>query len=327
MSDPGRALAVRVKRTAKRFRGTGPGQAVEAGVNELWFQRDRAARRRQYPRLDIPPVDETVRLLRRDGFAVLPGVGDLDALARLAREFDACLSAGRHLNRPTHDAIRPAGETAEASALVSDDDIAGGEERLRHLTNYLSVDEPFVACPAAVELAFTPLLLRIAGAYLGCPPAVGGVNLRRSFVNDLTEFDTLFFHSDPNSPRFLKFFFYLNDVDEGGGPFAYIPGTHRQKFRGWRRKYRWTPEEIETIYPGRVRLATARVGDLVIADTTGFHRGTKVVTRDRTMLTVNMVVHREFHGRQVGFKLPRAATTGFTPAQQAGTDFLDLVDS
>ena len=37
----------------------------------------------------------------------------------------------------------------------------------------------------------------------------------------------------------------------------------------------------------------AGAGDLIIARTTGFHRGTKVKSRDRYMYTINYVVHPE----------------------------------
>jgi hypothetical protein len=326
-SEPSTASpAHRVRQLVRRGRSTPLGESIERGYNELVFRRDQRARRRAHPTLSPASTDATVQTLRRDGFAIIRDAVSPALVERLAAELDACFAERRHLNRPSLDAGREAGDLAEAAASVSDADLAQGEARLRELTNYVSVDQPFVACPTAVELAFLPLLIDLASAYLRCPPAIGGVNLRRSYVNDLPEFDTLHFHSDPNSPRFLKFFFYLNDVDDRGGPFAYVPGTHRDKFRGWRRKYRWTPQEIASIYgEDRIVYATANVGDLVVADTTGFHRGTKTESRDRSMLTVNYVVHKEFRGRQEPFEILASSMLGFTPSQLAAADFLRVV--
>jgi hypothetical protein len=57
---------------------------------------------------------------------------------------------------------------------------------------------------------------------MDCQPAFGTCNLRKSFVNNMSEGGNQIYHVDPNSPRFLKFFVYLDDVDENGGPFIKI---------------------------------------------------------------------------------------------------------
>ena len=31
----------------------------------------------------------------------------------------------------------------------------------------------------------------------------------------------------------MKFFLYLNDVDEDGGPFCIVKGSFKNKFEGW----------------------------------------------------------------------------------------------
>lgn len=153
------------------------------------------------------------------------------------------------------------------------------------------------------------------------------MNLRKSYGNSLPEFDTLYFHVDPNSPKFQRFFFYLQDVDLSGGPFCYVQGSHRRRFAGWQRKARWTPEEMAAVY-GRenVLQLTARLGDLVVADTNGFHRGTKILASDRAMLTVNYVIHEELDGTQdqSQFPLPRAVYDRLPPLERAVADFLEI---
>ena len=42
-----------------------------------------------------------------------------------------------------------------------------------------------------------------------------------------------------------------------------------------------------------VKFIEANKGDLIAATTTAFHRGTKPLTNERTMLTINHVIHPE----------------------------------
>jgi Phytanoyl-CoA dioxygenase (PhyH) len=183
-----------------------------------------------------------------------------------------------------------------------------------------------VACPSSIPFVFSELLIDIAAAYLGCMPAMGGLNLRKSFVNDLPDMETNHFHCDGNSPRFLKFFLYMNDVDALGGPFCYVAGSHTKKPFDWRRKYHWSREEIESYYgPDAIRLMTGKVGDLIIADTTGFHRGVKVQSAPRRMLTIDYTIHREYWRDAPAAAMPTDAIENFTTKQRAATEFSRLV--
>jgi hypothetical protein len=179
-----------------------------------------------------------------------------------------------------------------------------------------------VACPTSTAFIFSEPLIDIAAGYLDCMPALGGLNLRESFVNDLPDMETNHFHCDGNSARFLKFFLYLNDVDAQGGPFCYVTGSHAKKPFDWRRKYHWSPEEIETYYGSdAIRVMTANVGDLIIADTTGFHRGVKVLSAPRGMLTIDYVVHREYWLDTPAAVVPSEATKAFSEKQRAAAEF------
>jgi hypothetical protein len=237
-------------------------------------------------------------------------------------DLEARIREGRHLLALSDDRARPAGDQAAPAAFLGPEDVGKGEAHFRELTNQAAVEEPLLRCPAVLPLAFGDLVLGVASGYLGCFPGLGTLNLRRSYRNGLPEFDTNHFHSDPNSPRFVKAFFYLNDVDEEGGPFCYVKGSAARKFPGWRGKYRWTEEEIRRAYgPDCLVSLTGSVGDVLFADTTGFHRGTKVRSRDRSMLTLNYLVHPE----DVRFRLPADAHRSLSPLQQAAAEFLQVV--
>jgi hypothetical protein len=295
----------------------------------LEFERDREKRLERYPESARRSGSSgAVAQLNRDGFAILPKAVPVEAVQSVRRELEERLDTGTGLLPVSDDAARKPGDRGAATKFLTPEELARGQSLLRERTNYAAVTEPFLTCPASIPLAFDQRLIDIATEYLQCTPAIGGLNLRKSYRNQLPEFDTLYFHVDPNSPKFLKFFFYLNDVDADGGPFCYVRGSHRRRFAGWNRKYRWEFDEIAPIYgEENVLLLTAKAGDVVVADTNGFHRGTKIKGADRGMLTVDYVLHQEFEGAQKPFKLKRRAFERLTPTQRPAADFLEIVDA
>lgn len=247
------------------------------------------------------PPDEFKSLLGdlvADGMAQRDEFVSVELVSSTRNDLIRELESGRFLVPVSNDAVREQGSRAPAESFLAADVLSRGPDAYRNLTNYVAVEQPFLRSISALRLALDERLLSIASAYLGGPAAIGGSNLRRSFANSLTEFDTLWFHSDPNSPRILKVFLYLTDVDENSGPFCHVRGSQRVKFRGWRLSYRLTDDDILRHYSrDDVKLAVGRPGSVVFADTTGFHRGTKCKSRDRDMLTINYVLEPEFGGK------------------------------
>jgi ectoine hydroxylase-related dioxygenase (phytanoyl-CoA dioxygenase family) len=294
----------------------------------LRFHRDRIQRNWRYrgSAFSVRAYPDVLSSLKTNGYAIMRGAIDKDRVHAIKREMDQLLNAGEHLNAISKDSVRTAGDLGGAATFLTREEVARGEDYYRQHTNYVSIAEPLLNCPSVPGLAFDEMLIDIATGYLGGVPAIGGLNLRKSFVNDLPEYDTLHFHCDGNSPRFVKFFFYLNDVDERGGPFCYTSGSHKEKFNGWDSKYRWLPSEVEAMYgKDRIRYLTAEVGDLLAADTTGFHRGTKAIAHDRSMLTLNFTLHPEYWNPVPQFKIGSDVYERFTPKQRAATDFLEVV--
>ena len=234
---------------------------------------------------------DTIEALNTDGFCILKDAFDVEKLLRLKEEAEAVISAGQHLK-------------------VNND-------------HWQTIEQPFLHCPMAVDIAFDDLLINIASEYFQCIPALGTFNLRKSLVNTLPEDTTNLFHADKNSVRFIKFFFYLNDVNSPEeGPLTIVEGSLKNKFLGWQHKYRWSEEEMKTIYgEDSFRYLTANVGDVIIANTTAFHRGTKVKTRNRTMLTLNYVIHPE-EWRPASFMIKQNDYNDLPGAKKPVTDFL-----
>ena len=100
------------------------------------------------------------------------------------------------------------------------------------------------------------------------------------------------YHRDRNSFKILKFFIYLNDVDRDCGPFSYIEKSHINWPFLSNKQYRWKDENIFNLMPkANTFYATGNLGDLIIADTTGFHKGNNFNKGFRTMLTVMYCIH------------------------------------
>ena len=99
-------------------------------------------------------------------------------------------------------------------------------------------------------------------------------------------------HRDFNDKHLLKAFLYLVDVDEGTGPFQYVPGSAPGGRYG--DAWPWRPlgenyppeEELESRIPGdAVKRFTGPKGTLLFCNTAGFHRGGFATTAPRVLAT------------------------------------------
>lgn len=158
---------------------------------------------------------------------------------------------------------------------------------------FLSVPQPLYNVPEISEIIFDDALVNVAKSFFECMPAIGTLNLRKSFANNLPSDKTTLYHVDPNALYFFKAFVYLKDVDSvEDGPFTYIEGSVDEKPENLTDKYRWQDEEIETFYgKQRVKHLTGKKGDVIFAVTNGFHKGQKCVRKDRELLTIDFVCH------------------------------------
>ena len=165
---------------------------------------------------------------------------------------------------------------------------------------YKTFAEPLLCCEEIIDLATTEPIFNVASEFYKCIPSLGVSKIHKSLVNDLPKSGTNFFHYDRNSLWFLKAFIYLNNVDENGGPFTYVEGSHKNKIKNLNNRkqqmesFRFTDEEITDYYgKDNIKQITGEVGDVIFANTVGIHRGTKTLEKERTMITMNFVIHPE----------------------------------
>jgi hypothetical protein len=190
-------------------------------------------------------------------------------------------------------AARFAAETE--AGLVGDREglrVRAGKEFVVRLHSYgveLGMDDPWFAVCASHRM------LDVANTYLGLLSKLEYVDMWYSVPQpaDASRVSSQRWHRDFNDKYLLKAFLYLVDVDEGTGPFEYVPGSAP----GGRHADAWPWRPLGDNYPpdgelekripeDGVRTFVAPKGTLVFCNTSGFHRGGFATERARVLATV-----------------------------------------
>jgi len=278
-----------VHRTKTRFaaRVNHVASALEKrGVRATYALHDRVlsnrSSRRQFSSA-APELDEVqlkiVSELDADGYCVIP-FSDLvsedsvtEAIEEQAAEFVRETEAGL---AGDGDALR----------------VRAGKEFVVRLHSYgaeLDSDEPWFAVCASHRM------LDIANTYLGLWSKLEYVDMWYSIPEaaDADRKASQRWHRDFNDQHLLKAFLYLVDVDEGTGPFEYVPGS--APGGPYADAWPWQPlgenyppaGELEKRIPeDGIRTFTAPKGMIVFCNTAGFHRGGFATERPRVLATV-----------------------------------------
>lgn len=92
------------------------------------------------------------------------------------------------------------------------------------------------------------------------------------------------FHRDSPFSHQVKCIWYMSDVDETNGPFAYVPGTHRNLIAQKRRYPLGTYRFVSV--PDRLEPVTAPAGTLLVCDTRAIHGGLPIEAGARYAVTL-----------------------------------------
>lgn len=124
----------------------------------------------------------------------------------------------------------------------------------------------------------------IAQEYIGCRPILSSISLWLDPVMDGSgkddhkndTYDPHIYHYDNDGPKFLKFFFYLTDVDRESGAHCVIQKTqHPIKDKKFAASKRYTEEELLNHYGKENEIVfEAPAGTIIAEDTMAFHKGT-----------------------------------------------------
>jgi hypothetical protein len=200
-------------------------------------------------------VDETVRLLQRDGFAVLPGRLD-DA---------ACADLERTARRAECDLV--GGDAAGGRARF--------DERAPLAVRYDVPEDEVVRSVAAQRLIADRSLFQIASRYLGMSPVQDLVAMWWSTPagEGASAAAAQQFHFDLDRLSFVKVFVFLTDVDQTTGPHEYVRGSHRSTPQELRRDRRHSDGEVLRAFHDDVVSIEGLRGTIFLADTRGLHKG------------------------------------------------------
>jgi hypothetical protein len=215
--------------------------------------------------------------LNRDGIAITTA----DALFGADRAYADLAAEVERLEReqaPQLEAIRNANGSGRAVEKSFLHELLGPRPEL----------DPTTPC---ARFALNQRILRIANAYFGMYTRLRTYNVWHTFVSSTDAKQSQLWHRDREDLLILKVFVYLNDVDDGAGPFTYAPGTHKKgpiqtlppsfDEQGVRRS---TDEQMATVVPAsRWIKAVGPRASIIFADTHGYHKGGLCRERDRIM--------------------------------------------
>ncbi|MEG3858155.1 hypothetical protein [Microcoleus sp. herbarium12] len=144
-------------------------------------------------------------------------------------------------------------------------------------------------------------ILAIAAKFLGAEPVHMGSEISWSFPvpaeNHVQQREAAqVFHYDLDDYRFIKFFFYLTDVDMFSGPHTYVSGTHKGKKLMHQvigtRCADIDDEKIVEHYGDRnVINICGKAGFGFVENPLCFHRGTQPIKKARLMLQLEYTIN------------------------------------
>jgi hypothetical protein len=164
------------------------------------------------------------------------------------------------------------------------------------LGSYFSAE----TCPAVKKLERDPGLLAIAAKFLGADPIHMATEIWWSFPVAATSFEQLraaqVFHYDLDDYRFIKFFFYLTDVDLSSGPHILIRGSHKNKkfshqLLGTRCASKDDREIIDCYGAENVVTLCGPAGFGFVEDSSCFHKGTLPTGKERLLLQIEYAIN------------------------------------
>jgi len=236
---------------------------------------------------DRPDLDDVQQRIVTDvdtsGYAVLPFSELVGAETSSAVE-----SQGHRFAQETEEAL----EREERGEGDTELRRRAGKEFLVRAHSFedveLGLDDAWLAA------CLSPRMLNVAGGYLRLWPKLSYADLWYSVAQPeaTTRVASQLWHRDFDDRHLLKAFLYLRDVDEGAGPFEYVPESHPGgRFEGvspWRPmgNGRVPEDEVARAVPTeQIRTFIASRGTIIFCNTSGLHRGGFATEKPRILAT------------------------------------------
>ena len=246
----------------------------EEKYDVLKFNEDLRKRRENHPYTIASKFNKgTVEQLKSDGLALIKGAFSPKKIKKLKQKFE---------------------DLSENEKIIKKTKIHRTLKGQHALLNF----------PEIMEYVCSDVVFDVVSGFYECVPIFSWCKVHKTMFSEKEEFfGTQYFHFDSNSLCVLKAFLYLDDVtDISQGPFIYARGSHLDRFEGWREqenrpgKWRYYDQKIQDYYSDRIQPVYANAGDIIFANTTGFHKAGKISLQNvsRHMLTLHFLIHSEF---------------------------------
>jgi hypothetical protein len=144
------------------------------------------------------------------------------------------------------------------------------------------------------ELIFDTSILAFAQEYLETKPILDLMAMWWSypFAGQMKSEAAQMYHFDLDRLKFLKFFFYLTDVDAETGPHCYVRGSHKKLHYSIKRDGRYSDEEIAKAYGADNLLElVGKAGTIMAVDTIGMHKGKDLMRGNRLAFDIEYANH------------------------------------
>ena len=161
---------------------------------------------------------------------------------------------------------------AEENVSTGDSDIRGNYYQVKLWSRLdQSTKKTFVHLAARDEF------LAMASSYLGLSCSLSYVDLWYNVPLSGPSIRFQRWHRDGGDRKIVKLYIYLNDVGESQGPLCYVRGSHKFGRPYGRIFPRWGPVredmvESDVAHDDKI-ICTGEAGTIVVADTTGIHKG------------------------------------------------------
>lgn len=152
---------------------------------------------------------------------------------------------------------------------------------------YQYFEEDLIQDHVIQKLICDPSILAVAQAFLKSKPVIDLISMWWSTAvsKQASSEVAQLYHWDMERIKFLKFFFYLTDVDTDTGPHCYVKGSNNGFPATVRRDGRILDEEINKAYPAENLIEiNGKRGSILAVDTSGFHKGKNLKRADRLLL-------------------------------------------
>jgi len=152
---------------------------------------------------------------------------------------------------------------------------------------YQFAEHDLFSVPVVQRLAADPSLFAVAQAYLGCKPIqdLTAMWWSTAFSKKASSEAAQLYHFDMDRIKFIKFFFYLTDVDAHTGPHCYVRGSHAGMPAGLWRDGRIQDHDIaKSFAPPDIIEITGSKGTIIAVDTRGLHKGKVLERAERLIL-------------------------------------------